>query len=335
MLINMKNYIKNDGNIENRELYESVDDLRNKKVGAIIGANYSEMEFTNVTEYNEAYKLLDDLRKHKIDGAIIDAGSGEYLQAFSDDIVITEGLVGRYMVTYGFQKGEKYKDEFNEFLNYFRSQVGTRKNDYGYDDESSTFDLEGKNGTINVIFRVDAPPYAYKLNGEIYGTEVLVTYHFAEKYGYKINLIESGTLPDQIESLKNKTCNMAGGIFPRLKEYQNDIDYSNVFRISAYRMAIRYENTIWGNENGVIYSTLSDFDGKPLGSLNDEYYKDLTKTNFPNSEIFTFENIYDIYTTLLLEDIKGCLLDKPFVDYFTNRYPGRITTYPKEFDDNN
>jgi len=128
---------------------------------------------------------------------------------------------------------------------------------------------------------------------------------------------------------------MAGGIFPRLKEYQNDIDYSNVFRISAYRMAIRYENTIWGNETGVIYSTLSDFDGKPLGSLNDEYYKDLTKTNFPNSEIFTFENIYDIYTTLLLEDIKGCLLDKPFVDYFTNRYPGRITTYPKEFDDNN
>ena len=56
------------------------------------------------------------------------------------------------MVTYGFQKGEKYKDEFNEFLNYFRSQVGTRKYDYGYDDESSTFDLEGKNGTINVIF---------------------------------------------------------------------------------------------------------------------------------------------------------------------------------------
>ena len=23
------------------------------------------------------------------------------------------------------------------------------------------------------------------------------------------------------------------------------------------------------------------------------------------------------------------------MDYFTNRYPGRITTYPKEFDDNN
>ena len=30
MLINTKNYIENDGNIENRELYESVDDLRNK-----------------------------------------------------------------------------------------------------------------------------------------------------------------------------------------------------------------------------------------------------------------------------------------------------------------
>ena len=161
MLINMRNYIENDGNIENRELYESFDNLKDKKVGAIIGANYSEQEFNNVIEYNETYKLLDDLRKHKIDGAIIDHGSGKYLQAFSDDIDIIEGRVGRYMVTYGFQKDEKYKDEFNEFLNYFRSQIGTRKNDYGYDDESSTFDLEGPNGTINAIFRIDAPPYAY------------------------------------------------------------------------------------------------------------------------------------------------------------------------------
>ena len=100
-------------------------------------------------------------------------------------------------------------------------------------------------------------------------------------------------------------------------------------------MAIRYENTIWGNETGIIYTTLDDFNGKPLGSLKDEYYMDLTKENFPNSEIFTYDNIYDMYTTLLLEDIKGCILDKPFVDYFMNRYPGRITTYPKIFDDNN
>ena len=47
------------------------------------------------------------------------------------------------------------------------------------------------------------------------------------------------------------------------------------------------------------------------------------------------ESVYDIYTQLLLEDLKGCLLDKPFVDYFMNRYPGRISVYPRDFDTSN
>ena len=92
-------------------------------------------------------------------------------------------------------------------------------------------------------------------------------------------------------------------------------------------MAIRYENTVDGNESGKIYSTISDFDGEPLGSLIDDFYQNLTSTNFPNSEIIAIESFYDIYTSLLLEEIEGCLLDKPFVDYFVNRYPERVTVF--------
>ena len=100
-------------------------------------------------------------------------------------------------------------------------------------------------------------------------------------------------------------------------------------------MAIRYENTIKGNGAKKIYDSISDFNGKPLGSLIDDYYQNLTETIFPNSKITPIESFYDIYTTLLLEEIEGCLLDKPLIDYFTNRYPDRITAYPEEFDSNN
>ncbi len=86
--------------------------------------------------------------------------------------------------------------------------------------------------TINVTFRLDVPPYAYKLNGEKYGTEVLIVYEYSRRYGYDINFIEAQSIPEQIELLKNKTCNLAGGIFPMLNEYRKDIDYSNVFRPS-------------------------------------------------------------------------------------------------------
>ena len=80
-----------------------------------------------------------------------------------------------------------------------------------------------------------------------------------------------------------------------LNEYRNDINYSNIFRSSTHKMAIRYENTLSANDSNKIFSTISDFDGEPLGSLIDDYYQNLTSTNFPNSEIIAIESFYDIY----------------------------------------
>ena len=60
----------------------------------------------------------------------------------------------------------------------------------------------------------------------------------------KINLIESESISEQVESLKNKKSNIAGGNFSLLSEYQKDIDYSNPLHTSNYTMAIRYENTV-------------------------------------------------------------------------------------------
>ena len=336
MIINMKGYIENDYNLDKREIYENADDLIGKKIGAIIGSNYNETKFTNVTIYNNSYLLLEDLTKHKIDGAILDGGSGKYLQAFSNDIDIFDDELGRYLIAFGFQKNDdKYTNEFNNFLIDFRSNIGTRWNDYGYDDESSELDLEDKNGTINVTFRLDVPPYAYKLNEDAYGTEILLVYAWAQRSGYAINFIEAQSFHEEVELLKNKSCNVAGGIFPMLNEYRKDIGYSNVFRPSSHKMAIRYENTLSANDSNKIFSTISDFDGESLGSLMDNYYQNLTKTNFPNSKITAIESFYDIYTSLLIDDISGCLLDKPLVDYFVNRYPDTITVYPEDFDVNN
>lgn len=118
---------------------------------------------------------------------------------------------------------------------------------------------------------------------------------------------------------------MAGGIFPILNEYRKDIDFSNAFRSSTYSMILSYENIVEGGNSNKIYSIISDFNGDPLGSLIDEYYQNLTRTNFPNSKIFVIESFYDIFTKLLIEEIEGCLLDKPFVNYFINRYRERVT----------
>ena len=336
ILVDMEKYIESDKNLDRREIFEKVDSLSDKKIAVLIGNTYDKNKFKNVTTYNTMEDILEDLSKHKIDGAIFDGGVARYIQAFNPEFSYFDDSLGMRFIGFGFQKNDtKYVNEFNDFLIFFRSRLGTRRSDFGYDDESSTFDLQGGNGTINVTFRLSSPPYAYKLNGEIVGTEVLLIYTFAYFYGYKINIIEAKSLPEQIELLKNKTCNLAGGLFPIIDEYRSEINYSNIFRPSTLMMLYRYENSIRGNESNKIYNSLKDFNGENLGSLIDVYYQNLTKSNFPNSNITPIVSFYDIYTALLLNKIQGCLLDKPFVDYFVNRYPNRVTVFPEEFDVNN
>ena len=167
------------------------------------------------------------------------------------------------------------------------------------------------------------------------GSEVLLIYKFAQTYGYNINLKEAQSIQEQVDCLKNRSCNLAGCLFPILDEYRNDITYSRVFHPATSRMMVRNENSVNGSKAKTIYNSLNDFNGKTLGSLIDSYYVNLTNSTFPKSKIIPIESFYDIYTALLFREIEGCLLDKPFVDYFVNRYPKSVTAYSDVFDLNN
>ena len=72
-----------------------------------------------------------------------------------------------------------------------------------------------------------------------------------------------------------------------------------------------------------------------MGCLNDSAFYNMTKTFFPNSKIIQFNSYFDIYRSLLFEEIEGFLIDKPIVDYFVNRFPERVSYYPDIFDQNN
>lgn len=218
---------------------------------------------------------------------------GRYNEFFSLDISHFNESLGFKPIAYGFQIDDTASlNEFNSFLDYHRGEIGTRSTDYGYDDEASTMDLTGENGTINVAYRLDVPPYAYRLNGELYGTEIFVIYGYAIERGLQVNLIEAQSIYEQIELLKNKTCTIAGGLFPIMEEHKNEIAFSQMFRPSYANMILRYENTKVGNTSNPIYNTLDDFDGELLGSLNDNYYLNLTKSRFPNSNITTVFMMY-------------------------------------------
>ena len=69
---NMKEYIENDNNLDGREIYKSIDDIKEKRIGILKGSPYNSSIFQNATIYDTYDDLLNDLRTYKLDAIIAD-----------------------------------------------------------------------------------------------------------------------------------------------------------------------------------------------------------------------------------------------------------------------
>ena len=80
ILVNMKEYLDNENNIDGREFYSTIDDLKSKnaKVGTL---SFFQLDgFTNVEKYDSLEDLLEALRKHKVDAIFTDSSFTNFTQ---------------------------------------------------------------------------------------------------------------------------------------------------------------------------------------------------------------------------------------------------------------
>ena len=333
IIADLKTYLRNDKNIDGRDIYSSISDLKNKKVGVLQGTAYNSSDFENVIIYEKYDNIIKDLRNHKLDAIIVDYGIANYTQAFTHDISILRGWVGMNFVGFAVQKDDhKLLNELNDFINHMPSEIEMRKSWLGIDEDQNHVwrNLNGTDGTINFMIKPENPSYSYLENGQALGVEALFIYYFAYANGYQINLILGETIQDQINCLKNKSIDIAG-FMPILEEFKNNVSYTKVFHPSISNVLIRYENSQTCTAGSNIYDSVRDFNGEILGSLNEIYYINLTKSHFPKSELILRDSFYDLYTELLYENIEGFIIDRTIADYFKNRYPDRLTFYTENY----
>ena len=63
IVADLKSYLRNDKNIDGRDVYSSINDLKNKKVGVLQGMAYNSSDFENVIIYDKYDTIIKDLRK--------------------------------------------------------------------------------------------------------------------------------------------------------------------------------------------------------------------------------------------------------------------------------
>ena len=334
---NLSEYLENENNIDGRELYNSVDALKSKKIGTLSGFYFNRSIFDNITDYNSYEDLIDDLRKHKLDAIVLNDGLGNNSQMFTNDISTLPGMPILLDIGIGLQKDNvTLLNQVNEFLK--KDILEQKKNQWlgiNYQIQYINKTLSGENGTLNVVVLLNNPPYSYKdKSGEMTGGDIDFIYDFARENGYQINLITANSQDEEIEFLKNKSADIAAGYFPIRDDKRDEINFSNLWHKGAIGTLVRYENLPDSAKLGPFYENAKDFDGEDLGILEDSSLEDLTKTNFTKSKYTYYDGTYQLFQALLMEEIEGFLMDEPNAEYFKIVYPERITYFPENFQEN-
>ena len=339
ILANLSEYLENEKNIDKRELYESLDDLKTKKIGTLKDLYFNKTRFDNITEYDSYEKMEDDLRKHNLDAFIVDNGVGNKSQMFTNDLSLFPNNVQFNRAGFGVQKDNTtFHNILYELMG--DSDITSQKRrvwlGINYEIKYINKSLIGNNGTINFVAKIKDEPFAYRdKNGEITGSEIDFIYSFARKFGYKINLIEVNTYDEQVEFLKNKSADIAAGNFIIRDDKRQEIGFTGVFHPSILQAIVRYENLPNSSEwEGGFYESVKELDGEKIGILSDSSFEELTKKNFPKSEYAYYDGTFELYQALLMEEIEGFLMDEPNAEYFQVVYPERITYFPYNFEEN-
>ena len=337
VLVDLKQYLENEKNIDNRTIY-SRQNITLANLGILKGTYFNKSNYPSVNDQYETFdELIADLKDYKIDAIIADAARGNETGMFSNEIDRIGSPVF-FPAGFGYNKNSNLKSKIDNIVNedYYSQEAGIRKwfgfaflNGYYIDKE-----LEGDT-ELNVAMQLKHPIFSFKdedNNNEPVGAEVDLIYSFARANNYTVNLMEVDTYDEQVEMLKNGNADIAGGNF--IQRFESEItEYVDFAYIhpSVLAYLIRYENSPKSLEWSNYYEKWEDLDGKVLGVMPASTFLNITKENFPNYIPLECPEIFDLFERLLLDDIEGFLVDEPVAEYFSIKFPERITYFEKDF----
>ena len=341
---NLSEYLENEKNIDNRTIFKSINDLKTKRVGYLPDICYFNIssKFDNLIKYDSYEKMVEDLRHYNLDAINLCDGLVNNTQMFSNDIVILPGIVDLNWIGFGFQKDNTtLVNQLNSFIeNYIEKSSKESDSErtkwlgINYQIRTINKNLTGENGTLNVVIRLKNEPFSYKdKNGQIMGSEIGFLYGFAYIFGYNLTFIEANTYDEQVEYLKNKSADIAGGFFQIRDDKRNEITFSKPLHPAVLNALVRYENL----EDSIewdFYNSPYELNGDNIGIYKNSSFINLTLNIYNDSKKIYYDGTFELYEALLLEHIDGFFIDEPNAEYFELLYPDRLTYFRERFEEN-
>ena len=246
---NLKEYLENENNIDNKDTYTKLSDLKSKRIG-IYKPTYTDNEklenlFDKIIEYDNKDNLVTDIIQNRLDGGIIFHGIANSIHMNSNRLSLFPEPLYTVNLGFGLQKGnDELKSQINKFI---------KENKKNLEDLELYWDLENQeagyidtnltgNKTLNVIAKIDSSPYCYlrQFDNAFIGVEVDLIYKFARENGYKLNFKQANSYEEQYKALKAGTADIALGFYV-IKE-NNETSFSDVLYKGNISLIVRYSN---------------------------------------------------------------------------------------------
>lgn len=112
---NLSQYLENAENIDDKEVYKSVTELKSKPIGTYTGIEI-DSSYTNVKRYNKYDELINALRKHEVEAIIVESSVANYTQIITNDISLLPDSLGDVKVGYACQKNSDLFNELNKYI---------------------------------------------------------------------------------------------------------------------------------------------------------------------------------------------------------------------------
>ena len=204
MAINLTHYLyllsENNSEVENKTIYQSLDDLEGKKAGLVVGSIQMLIAYNKGTIRN--YKIFNSydeagiaVSNHSIEHfPVIKEIAGEAIQMDSEDLTYIE-------VT------EEEQEEIDSVLivNSNYPELSAQLNEYvpifdnitkiwiGKDDGLKYFNktIENPQKNLTVLVHFNQVPFSFIRDGELVGILPHVMYGFANKYNYSLEIVEA------------------------------------------------------------------------------------------------------------------------------------------------
>ena len=340
MAINLTNYLnllsKNNSEVENKTIYQSLDDLEGKKAGLVASSiqmlialrKGSIRNYTILGSYQEAQIALNN---HSIEQfPVIKQIAGESIQMESENLTYIEVTEEEQEeIASVFVMNSNSTNIYNQLKDHVLTLNDSVNVWLGLDEGLKYINktIENPQENLKVMMIFNQAPFSFYRDGELVGVLPYSMYEFAKKYNYSLEIVESKNNSHYIQAIKDNSVNVS--IAYLFKGTFEDDDSLLVIKSPIKPTTvnvIRYDNSI-NSTTWILPNSIEDFNGWKVGSLTSQ--KTLLKQLFPKStedQIETANNINDLFTYLLLEDIDGILVDKIVLDYYEKR-TNRLSSY--------